>query len=122
MMCRLLKVSRSGFYVWLKRPVSKRIQRRQRVSQSVEIAYFEFKRRYGAPRIVLELNAQGINWSLNHVAMLLKEKGLKARIGKGFRHCVRVEAKTNVSENILKREFAAEKPNQSYSQKWCLGS
>ena len=114
MMCRVLSVSRSGFYAWLKRPVSKRDQRRALVSEAVEATYIGFKKRYGAPRLVIELNAQGIACSLNHVAALLKERGLRARNGKGFRYRPRTEAMTNVSDNVLRQNFEAPEPNQKW--------
>ena len=114
MMCRVLSVSRAGFYAWLKRPVSPRDQRRVLVGMAVEEAYTAFKRRYGAPRLTTELNAQGIECSLNHVATLLRERGLRARNGKGFRYCARTEARTNVNDNLLRRNFAAPAPNQKW--------
>ncbi len=113
-MCRVLSVSRAGFYAWLMRPVSSRDQRRIEVGTAVEAAYTAFKRRYGAPRLTVELNAQGIGCSLNHVAALLRERGLKARNGKGFRHTPRTEAMTNVQDNLLCRNFAAPAPNRKW--------
>ena len=114
MMCRLLKVSRSGFYAWQARPVSQREQRRELVGDAVEATYTGFKKRYGAPRVTVELNEQGIDCSLNHVAQLLKEKGLRARNGKGFKYRARIESKTNVSENLLNREFEVDEPNRKW--------
>jgi putative transposase len=111
MMCRVLSVSRSGFYAWLKRPRSRRDQRRELVGMAVEATYHGFKKRYGAPRLAIELNAQGINCSLNHVATLLKKRGLRARNGKGFRYSPRTEAMTNVNTNVLRRDFEAPAPN-----------
>lgn len=114
MMCRLLEVSRSGFYAYLNRPVSARQQQRKLVSQAVEATFIAFKKRYGAPRLTDELNDQGITCSKNHVARLLSEKGLLARNGKGFRYRARIESKTNVSENLLARKFDAAAPNQKW--------
>ena len=114
MMCRLLSVSRSGFYAWLKRPPSTREQRRVLIGSAVEDAYSQFKKRYGAPRLTVELNAQGIPCSLNHVASLLRERGLRARNGKGFKYCPRTEAKTNVNDNLLRRNFTTERPNRKW--------
>lgn len=114
MMCRVLAVSRAGFYAWLTRPVSARDLRRVQVGMSVEAAYTAFKRRYGAPRLTVELNVQGIGCSLNHVATLLRERGLRARNGKGFRYRARTEAMTNVQDNLLRRNFAAPIPNQKW--------
>ena len=114
MMCRALAVSRAGFYAWLKRPVSRRERRRALVGAAVEGVYSEFKRRYGAPRLTVELNDRGVPCSLNHVAELLRERGLRARNGKGFRYRPRTEAMTNVNDNLLRRGFAAPAPNRKW--------
>ena len=114
MMCRLVNVSRSGFYAWLKRPVSQRAQQRIKVSDAVEATFIGFKKRYGAPRITLELNAQGIACCENHVAKLLQEKGLQARNGKGFKYRARIESKTQVSDNLLARRFEVDAPNRKW--------
>lgn len=114
MMCRLLTVPRASYYSWRKRPVSKREQRRALVGAAVETTYHQYKKRYGAPRVAIELNEQGIGCSVNHVADLLKEKGLRARNGKGFKYRARTESRTNVSDNLLQRRFHADKPNQKW--------
>ena len=114
MMCRLVNVSRSGYYAWLKRPVSQRTQQRIRVSDAVEATFIGFKKRYGAPRITVELNAQGIACCENHVAQLLQEKGLQARNGKGFKYRARIESKTHVSDNLLARRFEVDAPNRKW--------
>ncbi len=111
MMCRVLSVSRAGFYAYLQRPVSRRGQRRSHVGAAVEATFQRFKQRYGAPRLTVELNAQGVACSKNHVAELLKERGLRARNGKRFRYFPHVEAKTNITANVLRQEFAAPAPN-----------
>lgn len=111
MMCRVLAVSRAGFYAYLQRTASRRNQRRSHVGAAVEATFQQFKQRYGAPRLTVELNAQGVACCKNHVASLLKERGLRARNGKRFRYFPHVEAKTNVTANVLRQEFAAPAPN-----------
>ena len=113
-MCDMLLVPRSSFYAWRNRPVSQREQRRVLVGMAVETAYTQYKARYGAPRLVVELNEQGIDCSVNHVADLLREKGLRARNGKGFKYRPRTESRTNVSDNLLARDFTADQPNQKW--------
>jgi putative transposase len=114
MMCRVLEVSRSGFYSWLKRPVSFRDQQRARVANAVEETFHRFKKRYGAPRVTAELNARGIICSRNHVATLLRERGLRARNGKRFRYFPRVEGTTNLTVNKLQQNFASSAPNRKW--------
>lgn len=113
-MCRCLGLSRSGYYAWRTRPVSERQQRRELLGHAVETAYHQYKRRYGAPRLTVELNEEGIPCSLNHVARLLKEKGLRARNGKGFKYRPRTEARTNVSDNLLARRFNTDRPDRKW--------
>jgi transposase InsO family protein len=114
MMCRLLQVSRSGFYAWCHRPKSQRQQQRERVSDATEALFYGFKQRYGAPRLTEELNAKGMRCCVNHVAQILKNKGLRARNGKGFKYRPRYEARLNVSDNVLRRRFNPEAPNQRW--------
>ena len=114
MMCRVLSVSRSGYYAWLKRPASPRDQRRAHVQAAVLETFQRFKKRYGAPRLAEELNDKGIPCSVNHVATLLRERGLKARNGKRFRYFPRVEATTNIRGNKLRRNFTAPAPNTNW--------
>ena len=76
LMSRVLKVSRSGYYKWKNGSISHREKRREILKAAVEKAYDQFKKRYGAPRLTIELNSMGISCSLNHVADLLRELGL----------------------------------------------
>lgn len=115
LMARVLEVSRAGYYRWRNRSISRRQKRRKIVSAAVLETYHLFKKRYGAPRITRELNDLGITCSLNHVALLLREMGFKARNGKNFRYSNSSAAMQNVSENLLKRHFEAQKSNQKWS-------
>ena len=114
LMSRMLSVSRAGFYAWLKREPSAQAERREVVGEVLEQTYHRCKRRYGAPRLTQELNAQGIGCSANYVAKLLRERNLKALNGKGFRYERAVESMTQVKENILARDFDSEGPNRKW--------
>jgi len=114
-MSRMLCVSRAGYYKWKNGLISKREKRRKIIQAAVVETYYLFKKRYGAPRITQELNSLGIYCSLNHVAQLLREMGLKAHNGKNFRYTFADGTMTNVSENLLNRDFKAQRPNQKWS-------
>jgi len=113
-MCRLMRISRAGYYQWKDRPPSTRYKQRQVVKSAVKQTYFKFKARYGAPRIAEELNEMGISCSKNHVAVLLRESGLKARNGRNFKYRSASTKNYNVKENLLNRQFTANKPNQKW--------
>ena len=115
LMCRVLGVSRSGYYRWLTRPKSQRVLRREFMEQLVIDTYATFKARYGAPRIAKELRALEIPCSTNHIADILREQGLKARNGKAFTYGSHALTMHNVADNLLWRDFGANKPNEKWT-------
>lgn len=114
LMARLLQISRAGYYKWRTHSISQREKHRRLVKAAVHETYHIFKKRYGAPRITRELNDLGISCSQNQVALLLQELGLKAHNGKNFKYSPAGSAVGNVSDNLLKRRFDAQKPNQKW--------
>lgn len=114
-MCRVLSVSRSGYYRWRDRPRSQRLQRRDQVEKQVLDVYASYKARYGAPRIAKELHALGVSCSTNLTAKILKLQGLKAHNGKAFNYGGHALTMHNVSENLLWRRFDANKPNKKWT-------
>jgi transposase InsO family protein len=114
-MCRVLKVSASGFYRWLSRGLSARVRRRQIMEEQVMDTFATYKARYGAPRIAQALNALGVDCSVNYVAKILKHNGIRARNGKAFKYSPNTEAMTGVADNLLKRRFNADGPNQKWT-------
>lgn len=114
MMCRVLEVSRSGYYSWKHRGPSLRALRREIVKSRVDELFGHFKKRYGAIRLTKELKAEGIACSHNYVALLLRELGLRARNGKRFRYSKPNSLKKNIRRNILARNFKASRPNEKW--------
>ncbi len=113
-MCRWLAVSRSGFYKWRNRDISPREHKQEQVRSAVVDVYYQFKKRYGAIRIQEELVEAGLPCCVNNVAKILQNEGLKARNGKGFKYMPTAYATSNVADNILARNFKAEKPNEKW--------
>lgn len=72
-MARVLRVSRSGGYAWLKRRQmpSPRQMRRQQCDKRVAQAFIQAKQRYGAPRLTQELREAGYGWNRKTVAASL---------------------------------------------------
>ena len=114
LMCRVLEVSRSGFYKWRRRPPCAAQLRRERVENKVVEVFGEFKSRYGAPRLALELKAAGLPCSKNFVANIMRLRGIRARNGKGFHYRPASPTMINVEDNLLRRRFRAEDPNQKW--------
>ena len=114
-MCRVLAVSRSGYYRWNNNAISKREQRRVDIEVLVRDTYEAFEAAYGAPRITKELNELGHPCSLNYIAKIMAEQGIKARNGKGFKYSQHSLTMLNVSDNLLWRDFSASKPNEKWT-------
>jgi len=62
-MCKVFKVSKSGYYKWLIRIPSKRKIYNQVLSEEIKKIFYQSKKRYGSPRIVKELEILGFKAS-----------------------------------------------------------
>ena len=106
LMCRVLEVSPSGYYVSLKRPPSWHALIDELLMARVRIIHAESGEPYGAPRVHQELQAEGLPASPKRVARLMREEGLVARPPK--RHRV-VTTDSNhdhpIAPNLLARDF-----------------
>lgn len=77
MMCRLLKVSTSGYYDWRHRPPSKRALDNQRLLRRISALHEDSDGVHGSPRIWEDLRYEGEICSLNRVARLMKEHDIQ---------------------------------------------
>ena len=115
--CRTLAVSRSGYYAWLRRPVCESARRRdQLISQIQAIHATRYHDVYGAPRLQVELQAQGCLCNRKTVAKCMKEAGIKAATQKKFRVLTTDSNHPHpVAENIVNREFIPAAKNQTWT-------
>ncbi|VFS46851.1 Integrase core domain [Budvicia aquatica] len=116
-MCRVLRVARSGWYVWRQRRsvMSSRQQYRQCCDRAVRDAFGQAKQRYGAPRLTDELRSQGLTLNVKTVAASLRRQGLRAKASRRFSPVSYREHGLPVSENLLKQDFYASGPNQKWA-------
>ncbi len=112
-MCRVLRVSRSGFYAWQSRPESIRSQqRRELVTEIKQITKDRSMSCYGSPRIYRELVKRGRRCSKNTVAKLMKNHGLAAKCRRKFVVTTDSAHALPTAKNLLNREFVQGSPNQ----------
>ena len=113
--CRVLAVSRSGYYEWRRRPVRERAQRRESLTAAVRKIHVGHRQSYGSPRVHRELRAQGEAVNEKTVAKVMREAGIRAKSDRKFRVTTTDSNHTQpVAENVLNREFTAEKRNQKW--------
>lgn len=113
-MCLVLEVSRSGYYAWRKRPVSKRKMANQRLVKQIEAVHKESFETYGSPRVYQELVAQGVGCSENRVARLMRRQGIQAKQTKRFKATTKPNRNHPVAPNLLGRRFTASRPDQTW--------
>jgi transposase InsO family protein len=83
--CVALRVSRSGYYRWLRREQSAGVRRNRELLKEIGRVYDEHKGRYGSPRVTQQLRKEGLGCGENRVARLMRQNGLAARAKKAFR-------------------------------------
>lgn len=111
-MCKVLKVSQSGYYRWKQAIISKRIQRMNLVKEKITAIYFESKQRYGSPRITIELNALGYKISRITVAKYMNQLGLRSKLSKKFKVTTDSKHSYLMVENVLNRQFSVSEPSK----------
>jgi putative transposase len=105
-MCRVLDVSVSGFYAYLRRPLSWRRVIDELLLAHVRIAFAESGETYGAPRVLRELHAEGLPTSQKRVARLMREAGLQARPRRARRlPTTDSQHAEPIAPNLLARQF-----------------
>ena len=112
-MCRLLDVSRSGFYEWLRHPLSDRALEDQRLLRLIRAAYTASHGVYGAPRIFLDLREAGETCSKHRVARIMRANNIKAL--HGYRAPRYARSPTSLlAPNTLQRGFTVQRPNTAW--------
>jgi putative transposase len=108
LMCRLLRVTRSGFYAWVKRGLSRSAERDQRLRLEIRAAFKRSRGRYGSPRVLADLQSRGARTSRKRVARLMREDGLRAK--KRRRFCITTDSSHShpIAPNVLGRRFGVE--------------
>ena len=110
-LCRVLDVSRSGYYAWLRRRPSARRQADARLSIEIAISHRRSRRNYGSPRVFKDLREKGLRVSRKRVERLMRQEGLKPKRTRNFRNTTNSNHSLPVAPNILARKFTVDRPN-----------
>jgi transposase InsO family protein len=114
-MCRVLAVSRSGYYAWRKRPTSARKMADQELKQQIKDIHQQSRQTYGSPRIQAELAENGVNCGAKRVARLMRDEELWAKQHRKFRVSMTDSAHNYpVAPNLLDQDFSASRPNEKW--------
>ena len=114
-MCRALKVSRSGYYAWRTRPESNRDNIDRALIQTICEIHRDSKGVYGAPKIRVELEAQGYHHGRHKVARLMRLAGLRGCPQRRFKITTQSDPSHPVAKNLLQQNFTVKAPNRQWA-------
>ena len=114
-MCRVLDVSRAGYYARLKRPASARDKANEVLNNHIAKVFTDSRETYGSPRVFESLKRQGVVCGENRVARRMREKELVSVRRRKFRpQTTDSNHDLPIAENLLDQEFTATEPNQRW--------
>lgn len=113
LMCRMLGVSRAGYYAWRRRPPSRRTLANARLSEQIEAAYRQSRQTYGYRRVHAAVSRQT---PCNHkrVARLMRQAGWQARRVRRYRTTTQARPGRPTAPNRLAQVFCAPAPNRTW--------
>jgi putative transposase len=114
MMCKLLEVSRSGYYAWCERPPSNRKKKRDELIKQIRKTHQESRELYGSPKITKALNNQGVQVSERTVSRLMTQNQIRSKTVRKYKATTNSKHQLPVHDNVLDRQFTATKPNEKW--------
>ena len=105
-LCRVLLVSKAGYYAWRERAPSARSRAKMQLAVAIRAVHRRSRRTYGSPRVHAELVAQGVRCSEKRVAAVMRREGVRAKPRRRFRVTTDSRHPHAVAPNVLGRRFA----------------
>ena len=114
-MCRVLSISRSGYYDWLKRGQSHRDKRREQIAAAARRSHQESNGIYGYRKVHDEIvKDYGLKCCKETVRRVMKQAGIRSKVAKKFVVTTNSRHSRPVAANKLDRDFKANGPNQKW--------
>ena len=113
-MCRVLSVSRSGYYRWRRTGTCLHDREDERLLAEIKKVHSKSHETYGSLRITDELHDNKIACGKNRVARLMSVNGIRAKAARKFKVTTDSKHTRPVHENLLKQNFVAAGPDERY--------
>lgn len=107
-MCRVLTVSKAGYYAWVNRPPSAHAAADAQLAEEIREIHRVSRGTYGSPRVHEELHAQGHPHSEKRVERVMREHGIRGKRARRFRVTTDSTHAHPIAPNALQRQFAPE--------------
>jgi len=115
LVCRVLGISRSGYYAWKDRPPSKRDGENTALTEKIRQIHDRSRQIYGYPRVHAELKALGVRCSRKRVARLMRKAGLRGCLRSRKKRTTRRDKHTVPAPDLVKRNFRAIAPDKLWT-------
>jgi putative transposase len=111
-LCRVLGVSKSGYYAWRGRPPSERRRQDALLTEKIREIHSRSRQTYGYPRVHAELRSLGVRCGRRRVARLMRAAGLRGCVRGKKRRTTRRDPRAAPAPDLLCRDFVAVRPNK----------
>jgi putative transposase len=111
-MCEVLGVSKSGYYEWLKRPLSERAIRSEELTKEVLRVHSESNRIYGSPKIHKQLENEGVITSQRTVQRIMKAEEIKSKTVRKYKATTNSDHDKPIYPNLLNQDFTTIMPGE----------
>ena len=111
MMCKVLKVSRSGYYAWRSRQPSRRDRDNERLTERIRSVHRESREAYGSPRVWRALRLEGEAAGRHRIARIMRWEGIRGCAKQRFVRTATVRAAMPAAPNLVNGRFEAPAPN-----------
>lgn len=113
MACRVLNVSRSGYYDSVGRPASALQQENEYLVKLIERIHAESRGTYGSPRVHAELTlGLGMTVNVKRVARLMRQAGIQGLYRRRGRGCTVRDPAAEPASDLVNRNFTVDAPNR----------
>ncbi len=112
LVCDTLDVSPSGYYAWLKRPVSPRGKEEARLEVEIKAAHKRSRETYGPERLQSDLADHGVKVGVHRIKRIRKKLGLRCKQKRKFKATTNSNHSLTVAENLLEQKFTTDAPSR----------
>lgn len=113
-MCRMLNVSRSGYYAWRNRPPSKHALEEGRLEVEIRAAHIRTRGTCGPERLQCDLAEHGVKAGICRIRKIRKKLGIRCKQKRRFKATTDSTHTLPVAENLLNQQFETTGPNQAW--------
>jgi transposase InsO family protein len=114
-MCRVLSVSRSGFYRWCKNGPSRRQKDNEQLLAQIRQIHRESNRNYGSPRITDALRQRGVKCNHKRIERLMRKNGIRSKRKRKFKVTTQSKHQRAVAADLIQQDFSAKQPNRLWT-------